>query len=144
MKKNILSWLPVLLWCSLIYYLSSLPHLKTELGVWDLVLRKIAHVTEYAVLFLLVRRAVSHTASSRRTPFVHTVAVIFSVLYAASDEYHQSFVPGRGPSVVDVGIDTAGVMTGLLLWWMWEHLPVRYQRVRFFNKLQECIIKEPN
>lgn len=40
--------------------------------------------------------------------------MLVGVLYAASDEFHQSFVPGRGPSIVDVGIDSLGVLTGIL------------------------------
>ncbi len=40
--------------------------------------------------------------------------MLVGVLYAASDEFHQSFVPGRGPSIVDIGIDSLGVLTGIL------------------------------
>ena len=40
--------------------------------------------------------------------------MLVGVLYAASDEFHQSFVPGRSPSIVDVGIDSLGVLTGIL------------------------------
>ena len=40
--------------------------------------------------------------------------MLVGALYAASDEFHQSFVPGRGPSIIDVGIDSLGVFTGIL------------------------------
>lgn len=111
-KRSVRDWLPVILWCSLIFYLSSVPNLKTELGTWDTILRKIAHMVEYAVLFLLVRRAIGN--SFTRLPAARTVllAFVFSVVYAASDEFHQSFVPTRGPSVADVGIDVLGVIAG--------------------------------
>ena len=41
--------------------------------------------------------------------------MLVGVTYAASDEFHQSFVPGRGPSIIDVGIDSLGVLTGILI-----------------------------
>ena len=116
-------WLPVAAWCFIIFYLSGVPHLKTELGALDLLLRKIAHVTEYAVLFLLSRRAIAGTYPQPQ-PALYG-AIIFSVFYAVTDEFHQSFVPGRGPSVIDVGIDTIGVFTGFVIY--------RFLRVRKQN-----------
>ena len=66
--------------------------------------RKAAHMTEYAVLFLLYRRALA--LSGARHPGL--AAIVMSAGYAATDEWHQGFVAGRGPSPVDVGIDTLG------------------------------------
>ncbi|HEY8773057.1 MAG TPA: VanZ family protein [Gaiellaceae bacterium] len=51
------TWAPVVLWAGLIFGLSSVPNLGTDLGTWDLVLRKLAHFGEYAVLGLLLVRA---------------------------------------------------------------------------------------
>src|SRR3954470_17800867 len=50
-------WGPVVLWAAVIFALSSVPHLGTDLGTWDTVLRKCAHATEYAILALLLYRA---------------------------------------------------------------------------------------
>ena len=69
-----------------------------------LLVRKAAHMAEYAVLFLLYKRALS--LSGAKYPGV--AALLMSACYAATDEWHQSFVSDRGPSVVDVGIDTLG------------------------------------
>ena len=113
-KKILVYWLPLLLWCSVIFFLSSIPHLKTNLGLWDLLLRKIAHMTEYAVLFLLSRRALAATFPLWQARTICLAAIAFSVLYAMSDEFHQSFVPGRGPSLIDVDIDTVGALFGYL------------------------------
>ena len=88
----------------MIFTLSSVPDLGTGLGTWDFVLRKIAHACEYAVLGLLLVRA------TRR----EHLAVLIGVLYAASDEFHQHFVPGRHATVRDVAIDSAGVLVGVL------------------------------
>ncbi len=86
--------------------LSSIPHLGTGLGVWDTILRKGAHMTEYAILALLLVRAVGREAP----------ALALGVVYAASDELHQSFVRGRHASPVDVAIDSVGLLLGVLAW----------------------------
>ena len=105
-SRALTHWLPVVLWAAVIFTLSSIPHLGTDLGTADLILRKCAHVTEYAVLaFLLVR------AIGREAP-----AFVLGILYAASDEFHQSFVRGRHASPVDVAIDTVGLLVGIYAW----------------------------
>jgi VanZ family protein len=104
-SRILLVWLPVVLWAGLIFGLSSVPDLGTGLGTWDLVFRKIAHFCEYAILGALLLRALG-----REVP---TIAV--GVAYAATDELHQHFVPGRHAAVRDVAIDAAGVLAGVLL-----------------------------
>ena len=98
-------WGPVLLWAGLIFVLSSLPDLAIGLGVWDLVLRKLAHVVEYAVLGGLLFRAVAHEPT----------AVLLGSLYAVTDEVHQAFVPGRDGSPLDWLLDTVGAAAGVLI-----------------------------
>jgi VanZ family protein len=98
-------WLPVIAWAAVIFALSSIPHLGTGLGTWDTVLRKGAHVTEYAILGLLLLRAVG-----RELP-----AFLIGVAYAITDEVHQHFVQGRHASPVDVAIDSAGILLGIVL-----------------------------
>ena len=70
----------------------------------NLLVRKGAHMAEYAVLLLLYRRAL-HASGARRPGLA---ALCLCACYAATDEGHQAFVAGRGPSVADVGIDTLG------------------------------------
>jgi VanZ family protein len=101
----LLRWLPVFAWAAVIFALSSIPSLSTHLGTWDYVLRKCAHMTEYAILGVLLARA----TGSRPAAFVLAVA------YACSDEWHQTFVRGRHGTPVDVGIDAVGVLIGLTL-----------------------------
>ncbi|MDX6512351.1 MAG: hypothetical protein QOE36_1855 [Gaiellaceae bacterium] len=98
-------WLPVLAWAGLIFALSSIPDLGTGLGTWDLVLRKFAHATEFAILGALLLRALGRVGP----------AVFVAVLYAASDELHQHFVAGRHAAPLDVAIDSAGVLLGIAL-----------------------------
>jgi VanZ family protein len=99
-------WLPVVAWAALIFVLSSVPDLGTGLGGWDLVLRKLAHTVEFGVLGALLVRATGRPGLSFG----------LGVLYAAGDEIHQSFVAGRTGSAVDVAIDTAGVLCGIVVW----------------------------
>lgn len=80
------------------------------IDVTDFIIRKIAHVTEYAVLCLLVSRSVGvKVTASIRERFV---PVGISSLYALSDEFHQSFVPSRGATYTDVMWDTLGAILG--------------------------------
>ncbi|MEZ4830007.1 MAG: VanZ family protein [Bacteroidia bacterium] len=134
-RSFLLYWLPVLLWMGVIFALSSQdkdqskglsdtflfifrlmgldPVQMQELGIPHLV-RKMAHVTEYFILYLLVHRLIA-SYSPQKSSLLW--ALLVCVLYAASDEYHQSFVPGRGADVLDVGIDSIGMTIALLLKW---------------------------
>lgn len=98
-------WLPVVFWAGLIFAVSSVPALATELGVWDTILRKCAHVVEYGILGALLQRAL------RREP----LSILIGSGYAVTDEVHQAFVSGRHGSPLDWLIDTAGVVLGVLL-----------------------------
>jgi VanZ family protein len=99
-------WLPVLAWAAVIFAFSAIPSLSSGLGVWDTVLRKGAHITEYAVLGALLYRALEREAP----------ALAAGIAYAATDELHQHFVRGRHASPVDVAIDAVGVAVGMLIW----------------------------
>ena len=99
-------WLPVFGWAALIFALSSVPDLGTGLGGWDLVLRKVAHTTEYAVLGALLVRATGRSG----------LAFALGALYAVSDEIHQTLVPGRMGAPLDVVIDSVGVACGVVLY----------------------------
>lgn len=79
--------------------------------------RKLAHMTEYAILALLATYALR---LQLEPPRLWLWAWIGCVLYAATDEWHQSFVPGRGASVLDVGIDSLGALIGIAGLWAWE------------------------
>ncbi len=98
-------WLPVIVWAAVIFTFSSIPSLTTGLGTWDLILRKGAHMTEYAILGLLLLRAIG-----RELP-----ALAVGIGYAVTDEFHQHFVRGRHASPIDVLIDTIGLVIGIFL-----------------------------
>ena len=100
-------WLPVVAWAAVIFAFSAVPSLGIGLGGWDLILRKLAHVAEYAILGALLARALPSRLS---------VAFALGVAYAVTDEIHQTYVPGRAGRPLDVLIDAAGVALGVLAW----------------------------
>jgi hypothetical protein len=108
------AWLPVVAWAALIFALSSIPDLGTGLGGWDLALRKAAHVAEYAVLGALLFRALSLAGQPFHAASTVAWAWLIGATYAASDELHQHFVPGRQASALDLVFDAFGVAVGVL------------------------------
>lgn len=80
-----------------------------------LLVRKLAHFSEYALLGFSLMLHITQVQKkiTVRLPWLWAWGI--GTLYAATDEFHQGFVAGRGPSVVDVTIDSAGVIAGLLL-----------------------------
>ena len=80
------------------------------IDVTDFVIRKVAHVTEYTILCLLVNRSAGITADS--TIRQRIIPPSITSLYALSDEYHQSFVPSRGATYTDVMWDSLGALLG--------------------------------
>lgn len=79
----------------------------------DYPVRKTAHAMEYAVLGLLTAGAYIRRGTSIRKGILVPWGI--AALYAASDEFHQLFVPGRSGQVSDVVLDSAGVLAGVLL-----------------------------
>ena len=98
---------PPLLLMAVIFLLSAQLDLNSGLGTWDTVLRKLAHMVEFGLLWWLWRRALG---SGSAVP-----AAAIAVAYAVSDEFHQSFVEGRVGSPVDVLIDATGVALAYLV-----------------------------
>jgi VanZ family protein len=105
-RSRLGAWAPVVVWAAVIFALSSLPGDGTDLSTWELLLRKLAHVTEYAILAALLCRALRRVVP----------AVVLAGLYAVTDEVHQTFVDGRLGTPRDVAIDLVGILVGAVLW----------------------------
>lgn len=126
---TVFRWLLVLLWMGVIFFLSHQPDLPHHPeAILDVIIKKLGHMAEYAVLAALAWwawRRVGGTTSTRA--FLY--AFVLAVLYAASDEGHQYLVPGRNPQLLDVGFDVLGA--GLSLLTIRRILPVgEVQRTR--------------
>jgi VanZ family protein len=113
-NKRFLQWLPALMIMAVIFGFSSIPSKEMpSFGLWDLVVKKGAHLLGYGILALADWNGLRFNKSR------WWVALLFAVLYAITDEFHQSFVPGRHPSWVDaLVIDGGGaaIALGLVNW----------------------------
>jgi VanZ family protein len=114
MVKVLMRWMAVVLWMGVIFALSATPSLASPFEpIYDFILRKMAHVTAYAVLTILVYGALR--LHMTRPTHAWLLAMLIATLYACSDEWHQTFVPGREGTVRDVAIDGLGVMGAYML-----------------------------
>jgi VanZ family protein len=104
-------WGPPLLLMAVIFVLSAQPSLNSGLGWIDHVGRKVIHFSEYALLALLWWRAF-RTRVSEETAMLLAFAITSA--YAATDEFHQTFVTGRHGTPVDWLIDSAGAAAAML------------------------------
>ena len=108
-------FLPPILWAGLIFVLSAQPALPgPETFVLDFIIKKIGHITVYLILYLLLYRAFF----TQKLSVLKISILIFMIgfVYAMSDEWHQSFVPGRTPTIKDLGFDSLGMLIA------WLHL----------------------
>ena len=116
MLKNLsLRWLPAVLIMAVIFGFSSTPSTKLpNFGLLDFVVKKGGHMLGYGLL------ALAYWYGMRLQKRSCWLALLFAILYAISDEFHQSFVPGRHPSWVDVlGFDGGGALIALSLGNVW-------------------------
>jgi len=113
-KKFILYWLPVIIWAIVIFIFSANPTTRASEIHWqDFVVKKTAHVFIYAILTTLLYRSL--IASGLDTKKSAVLSTIIAILYGFSDEFHQSFTPGREPKLRDVFFDTFGSATAAYL-----------------------------
>ena len=140
LRSFIKYWLPALVWMGLIFSGSSdrasfsrssriigpivrwlFPHVSDEaVHAMVILIRKCAHLAEYAILALLVWRALRKPRKEDARPWLWSeagLALAVTAVYAASDEFHQLFVAFRQASVWDVLLDTIGGTIGLAFGW---------------------------
>ena len=136
MRRFLKNWLPVIVWVGVIFLgstdLMSAEHtsrfivpflrwLKPDISAETLasihfIVRKCTHVGEYAILALLLLRAATLMTNSKRSiPILYLSVLGVSLIVAATDEFHQTFVASRGASVQDIMIDSSGAVLGLVI-----------------------------
>jgi VanZ family protein len=115
LKTWTIRWGPALLVMVIIFAASATPGSDLpQFGVLDFSFKKGGHALGYALLALGYLRGLSYRRTPSRTHLA--LAVTFSFLYAMTDEYHQSFTPGRNSSPIDVMLDTVGAAFGVVIW----------------------------
>ena len=136
MKSFLKYWLPVLIWLGLIFVGSTdalsaeqtsrflVPFLRwldpqisiAAIAAIQLVVRKVGHITEYGILAMLLWRGLRRgTRFQARVSILFLLAWLAATIFAVTDEFHQSFVPLRTASPIDVMIDICGAMIGLII-----------------------------
>ena len=112
LKKITYYWLPVLLYCLLIFIQSSFPASEhvPDFDFSD----KLLHAAAYAILGALLYRAFN--AMDKRIPLARLIAlsIVLTALYGASDEIHQYFVPSRSAEFLDFAADAIGGGAGVI------------------------------
>ncbi|MEJ2009693.1 MAG: VanZ family protein [Acidobacteriota bacterium] len=93
-------------------------HVQVTHHTFELVqfgMRKLGHFTEYAIFSLFLYHAISADHRSVWDWRKALACIVLAGLYSLTDEFHQRFVPGRGPSIVDCGFDTIGATLGMIV-----------------------------
>ena len=113
-------WLPVFLWAGVIFSLSSIQQITiAEFFIWDFAAKKVAHLTEYAVLYALFLRATEKN---------WVLSFVLTMIYATTDEIHQSFVPGRNAAVYDLAFDFSGSAISAYVIWKLKQIHPKKQK----------------
>jgi len=121
--KHFLLWLPPFLWMGMIFFMSSRQGFSISPDhTVNFLSFKSLHVLEYAILFFLVHRAVKY-GSSFTSPRIGLTTFVVVVLYAISDELHQTVVPTREGTIRDVVIDGVGAT---FAWMFVQYIPQRF------------------
>jgi VanZ family protein len=118
--QRVLAWLPAVAWAGLIFFLSAQPDETFEkLGLQGQLLSIGGHLVVYFVLMVLLVLALRYSSnlSSRQ---VYILAFLIVALYGLSDEYHQTFVPGRTATMADWFVDLIGAGLAWMILAYWE------------------------
>jgi VanZ family protein len=128
-------WIPVIIWAGVIFYMSTgtfgssftnnllkdilaILHVEVSRHTFFLLahgFRKLGHLTEYSIFAIFLYHALGDDHRASWNPRKALACILLAGLYSLTDEFHQRFVPGRGPSIVDCGIDTIGATLGMVI-----------------------------
>ena len=129
-------WLPFVVWAGVIFTFSANPATPTSQINWqDFIVKKTAHIIEYAVFTTLLYRVLLKSGFDRVKAGYTALAIAF--LYGSTDEYHQSFTPGRMPTIRDIIFDTLGA--GAAIYLIWNYLSKAPAKIKELAKKLEII-----
>lgn len=132
--KKLKYFIPALIWMIFIFMMSQtngndsssqsnfiaeivLKIINIDIETLTYVIRKTAHMSEYAILFLLIYYGLHKTITNKS---ILATSLFITFIYACSDEFHQLFIPGRSGQFKDVLIDTSGALIMLLIIYIWQ------------------------
>lgn len=109
-------WGPAMIWAGVIFWGSTWPAIKTSDSYWsDFFVKKLVHVIEYGIFYVLLFRATNKNWK---------ISLGLAAGYAITDEFHQSFIPGREPAARDILFDVVGAsLFAVCLWKYYHFLP---------------------
>lgn len=133
--KKLRYFIPMIIWMIFIFIMSNnngndsssqsnffaniiLQFININRETLTFIIRKAAHMSEYAILALLTYYALTKIAFNKKIIF--QITFLISFLYACSDEFHQLFISGRSGQFTDVLIDSAGCLIMLLFSYLWQ------------------------
>lgn len=124
-KRFLWAWLPPLAWMGMLFYLSAQSDIPCPPGPFlQQVYERGGHALGYAMLAWLYLRALRRTIHNGVV--LRLVSAGLAVIYALSDEYHQTFVPGRSGDLTDLLVDGVGICGAMLLsWWLERRRAIR-------------------
>ena len=112
----LIAYAPVLIWAGLIFLFSAQQTLPgPEDAVLNFLVKKLAHIFVYAGLYFWIFRALALTLPQRQKTAIFYLPLLLTILYAITDEIHQSFVGGRTATIRDIGYDFLGASL-VMLW----------------------------
>ena len=119
-SRRVLAWLPPVLWAGFIFFVSAQPkETFVKLGLSGLLLSIGGHLVVYFVLMSLLVLAL-RLGSDAPQKWAYALSFLLVALYGLSDEYHQSFVPGRTATIVDWIVDLIGAGIAWIVLLRWE------------------------
>lgn len=116
-RSTLALWWPAIAWAALLFTLSSFSTLPSPPG--GVITDKHEHAVGYGVLSAFVLRGLSGGTLAGVTGATAAGAALVATAYGASDELHQSFVPGRDASALDLAADAFGAAGAAALAWAW-------------------------
>ena len=135
-RKLYYLWLPVLGWAIIIYLFSSYQTpTASEIRWQDFIVKKTFHLIEYAIFTTLFYRALKESGVEKKKAGMYSV--IITLLYGATDEFHQTFTAGRDGKIRDVIIDTVGGL--IAIYGIWKLLPKAPKKLRSWAERLDII-----
>ncbi|MDD4050361.1 MAG: VanZ family protein [candidate division Zixibacteria bacterium] len=117
MKRFALYQLPLIIYALIVFYVSSLSRLP-DTGLQIPYLDKLAHAAEYFLFGFMAIRVTANLPRPLKTGWVYTLAILLSLVFGLSDEYHQWFVPGRTADPFDLMADALGIFLAAFVYYL--------------------------